>query len=307
MSLLKLDYPVYSLDRQLLLRAGTTLAEETLNALILSRGADDRKTHALLHYGTVKEDILALLSHPPVNAIIGDEKQISKIMKIMEQVKLVLPVLDSIDYFKKYDYYTYRHILVVFALSTLISIHLIKDYHVRIKESATGPTHDFGKICIPVSVLRKTSPLTRDERKILRHHTTAGYILLSYYLQDTGHLAVRVAKDHHERNNGSGYPSGMNLNDRAVEIVAVCDIYDALSASRPYRPISFDNRSALEEITLMAERGDVSWEVVQALVAQNRKGKPHYSECSVSLEKRGVSPPGNLYGVVADNGSMAPA
>jgi putative two-component system response regulator len=141
----------------------------------------------------------------------------------------------------------------------------------------------------------------------LRHHTTAGHILLSYYLQDTEHLAVRVAKDHHERNNGSGYPRGMNLNDRAVEIVAVCDIYDALSASRPYRPISFDNRSALEEITRMAERGDVSWEVVRALVAQNRKEKPHFSECSVSLEKRGVPPPGNLYGVVADNAAMAPA
>lgn len=299
MSLLKLDYPVYSLDRQLLLRAGTMLTEETLKTLISSRGADHRKTHVLMQYGTVKEDILALLTHPPVNTIINGEKQISEILKIMEHVKLVLPVLESIDYFKKHDSYTYRHILVVFALSTLISINLISDYHIRVRESAAGPTHDFGKICIPVSVLRKTSPLTRDERKILRHHTTAGYILLSYYLQDAEHLAVRVAKDHHERNNGSGYPSGMKLNDRAVEIVAVCDIYDALSASRPYRPISFDNRSALEEITLMAERGDVSWEVVQALVAQNRKGKPHFSECSVSLEKRGVSPPGNLYGVIA--------
>lgn len=306
MSLLKLDYPVYSLDRQLLLRAGTTLTDEMLKTLIASRGADHRETHALLQHGTVKEDILGFLTHPPVNTIINDRRQISEIMKIMEHVKLVRPVLDSIEYFKQHDAYTYRHILVVFALSTLISTNLISDYQVRIRESATGPTHDFGKICIPIGVLRKTSPLTRDERKILKHHTTAGHILLSYYLQDTEHLAVRVAKDHHERNNGSGYPSGMNLNDRAVEIVAVCDIYDALSASRPYRPISFDNRSALEEITLMAERGDVSWEVVQALVAQNRKGKPHFSECSVSLEKRGVSPPGNLYGVIADNASIPP-
>jgi HD-GYP domain-containing protein (c-di-GMP phosphodiesterase class II) len=42
---------------------------------------------------------------------------------------------------------------------------------------------------------------------------------------DIEHLTVRVAGDHHERNNGSGYPGGMNLNDRAVEIVVVCDIY----------------------------------------------------------------------------------
>lgn len=302
MSLLKLGYPVYSLDRQLLLRAGTTLTDETLKTLIASRGADHRKTHALMQYGTVKEDILTFLAHPPVNNIIHDQRQITEITKIMEHVKLVRPVLDSMEYFKMHDAYTYRHILVVFALSALISINLISDYHIRIRESAAGPTHDIGKICIPVSVLRKTSPLTRDERKLLRHHTTAGYILLGYYLQDIEQLSVRVARDHHERNDGSGYPSGIHLNDRAVEIVAVCDIYDALSASRPYRPLAYDNRSALEEITRMAERGEVSWEVVRALIAQNRKGKPHFSECTVSLEKRGAPPPGNMYGVIEDDG-----
>ena len=55
----------------------------------------------------------------------------------------------------------------------------------------------------------------------------------------------------------------------------------------------------------MAERGEVSWEVVQALVAQNRKGKPHFSECSVSLEKRGAPPPGNMYGILAENISIS--
>jgi HD-GYP domain-containing protein (c-di-GMP phosphodiesterase class II) len=306
MSILKLSYPVYSLDRQLLLRAGTTLSDETLKTFISSRGGDQRKTHALMQYGTVKEDIVYFLTHPPVNVIFSDPRQISEIMKIMEHVNLVLPVLDSIEYFKTYDAYTYRHILVVFALSALFSRNLISDYHVRIRESAAGPSHDIGKICVPIKILKKASPLTRDERNILEHHTTAGYILLSYYLQDIDHLTVRVARDHHERNNGSGYPSGMNLNDRAVEIVVICDIYDALTASRPYRPVSFDNRSALEEITLMAERGEVSWEVVQALVAQNRKGKPHFSECSVSLEKRGAPPPGNMYGIISENVSIPP-
>lgn len=306
MSILKLDYPVYSLDRQLLLRAGTTLTEETLKTLIASRGDDRRKSYPLMQYGTVKEDVRFYLAHPPINCIVNDQKRTAEIMKTMEQVRLALPVLDSVAYFKQHDPYTYRHILVVFALSTLISVNLISDYRVRISESAAGPTHDFGKICIPVKVLRKRLPLTREERKMLTHHTTAGYILLSYYLQNPDHLAVRVARDHHERNDGSGYPSGANLKDRAVEIVAVCDIYDALSASRPYRPLSYDNRSALEEITRMAERGEVSWEVVQALVAQNRKEKPHFSECCVSLEKRGAPPPGNMYGILADDPSVPP-
>jgi hypothetical protein len=82
--------------------------------------------------------------------------------------------------------------------------------------------------------------------------------------------------------------------------VAVCDIYDALTSPRPYRPVSFDNRSALEEITKMAERQEVNWDVVQALVAHNRKRKTHFTECSVSLDKRGVAPPNNVYGMLAD-------
>ena len=75
--------------------------------------------------------------------------------------------------------------------------------------------------------------------------------------------------------------------------------FSTVTSTRPYRPVSFDNRTALEHITMMAERNAVSWEVVRALVAHNRKGKPHFTECSVSLNKRGVVPQNNLYGILA--------
>jgi hypothetical protein len=72
-----------------------------------------------------------------------------------------------------------------------------------------------------------------------------------------------------------------------------------VTSTRPYRPVSFDNRTALEHITMMAERNAVSWEVVRALVAHNPKGKLHFTECSVSLNKRGIIPRNNLYGILA--------
>jgi HD-GYP domain-containing protein (c-di-GMP phosphodiesterase class II) len=81
-----------------------------------------------------------------------------------------------------------------------------------------------------------------------------------------------------------------------AEITTVCDIYDALVAQRPYRPISYDNRTALEELTWMAERGEIGWEGVQALVACNRVNKPALSEFQVSFERRGIPPENNLYG-----------
>jgi hypothetical protein len=72
-----------------------------------------------------------------------------------------------------------------------------------------------------------------------------------------------------------------------------------VTSTRPYRPVSFDNRTALEHITMMAERNAVSWEVVRALVAHKPKGKLHFPECGVSLTKTGIIPRNNLYGILA--------
>jgi HD-GYP domain-containing protein (c-di-GMP phosphodiesterase class II) len=295
-----LDYPVYSLNRHLVLPAGTVLSEKVLRALISSSIATDQQKIPFLQFETVREDILHFITQPPGDAIFSNEEDLAEVLALMDNVRFTKPILDSVRYFMEHDPYTYRHILMVFAYSTLLSKELIPNYPTRIREAATGPLHDFGKICVPVEILKKRSPLTRDERKNLEHHTRAGYVLLCYYSQDIENLAANVARNHHERRNGSGYPRGIHLNDHLVEIVAVCDIYDALTSQRPYRPVSFDNRTALEEITLMAKRNEVSWDVVQALIAHNRKKKTHFTECSVSLEKRGIVPPDNVYGILAD-------
>lgn len=303
MSVLTLLYPVHTLDNRLLLPAGTVLSEETLDELISSSSTTSHETYCLLRYGSVKEDLLKFLSQPPYQGIFTDQQQISHLMNLTEGVHIVHPVLESLDYFRQQDLYTYRHILIVFALSTLLAEDLVSDYEIRIQEAAAGPSHDFGKVCVPIDILRKSDALTRTERGVLEHHSAAGYVLLSYYHQDTQNLTAKVARDHHERKDASGYPRGILLVDHMVEIVAVADVYDALISPRPYRPISYDNRTALEEITAMAEQNQIGWEVVRALVAHNRKAAPHYSECTLSAEKRGTPPPGNLHGVIAQEKS----
>jgi HD-GYP domain-containing protein (c-di-GMP phosphodiesterase class II) len=90
------------------------------------------------------------------------------------------------------------------------------------------------------------------------------------------------------------------VNDYLVDIIIVSDIYDALISQRPYRIDSYDNRTAIEEITTMAEEGKVNIKTVQALVAVNRKGSPNYKECAVSIEKRGTPPANNVYGLNSD-------
>ena len=302
MSTMKLIHEIRTLDNQVLLPAGAELTDETIESLVSSNKHTTR-TGSVLHHASVKEDLAHFLNQPPYNVIFSDQKQVSEVLDLIESVHVAVPVLQSLDYFKQHDFNTYRHILVVSALSTLLARDLVPDYQDRIHEAATGPAHDLGKVCVPLHILKKTDPLTQTERNILKQHTAAGYVLLSYYLKDSKSLTGEVARDHHERRDASGYPRAIPLTDPMVEIVTVCDVYDALISPRPYRPISYDNRTALEEITGMAERNEIGWEAVKALVALNRKTKPHYSECIVSHEKRGTSPRGNVYGITAEDES----
>jgi HD-GYP domain-containing protein (c-di-GMP phosphodiesterase class II) len=129
----------------------------------------------------------------------------------------------------------------------------------------------------------------------------AGYVLLTYFLKDENSFVAKLARDHHERRDGSGYPRGIELNNRMVEIVAIADIYDALLMPRSYRPISYDNRTALEVITKMAEYRVIGWDVLKAIIAQNRITKPNYQDIAIPEEERGKAPMGNIYGKIEDD------
>lgn len=299
---MEIHYPICTLDKQLLLREHTVISTKTIVTLISSNTHTSYKTYSLLNYGSVKKDIFDFLQQHHYPVIFAEQEKTATIMRILEDVHLILPVLESLEYFKEHDIYTYRHILMVFVLSALLSIGLLADNTDKedlIKEFLAGPAHDFGKICVPSDILRKKVPITQAERDMLEHHALAGYVLLSYYYRDRNNFFAKVARDHHERKNGSGYPRCIKLRDKLIEIVAVTDVYDALISTRHYRPVSYDNRTALEEITAMAERGQFSWKIVKALVALNRASKPHFDDCIISLKKRGMPPPHNTYGIIA--------
>lgn len=297
----RLSFPVVTLEGQVLLPAGTILTEQVLAEIAAAGRLVPREQIPLLSHGSVREDLRCCLAITPYNEIFGDSGEVDALMARMDMVSLPLPLLYSLDYFRAQDFHTYRHILTVFALSMLVGEDLIPGYHERPGRIMAGPTHDFGKICIPLPILKKSSPLTRMERSVLNNHPLAGQVLLSYYLGDHHHPAVIVARDHHERRDGSGYPRGISALEPIVELVAACDVYDALMSPRPYRPLAYDNRTALEELTVLAEQGKLGWECVTALVARNRRGQPPAKEVVVSRDRRGTPPVGNCYGTLAED------
>jgi len=295
----RLNYPVHTLDGQLLLAAGTRIDDVTLKQ-VAATGQGRYQSKPLLGHKSVRQDLQRYMSGQPYGVIFGDPEGQCELWTRMEEVNVITPCLEALDYFQKNDFYTYRHILMVFALTTLLVRDLIPDCRDWLRESFASPTHDIGKTCVPLKVLRKTTPLTRSEHRRLKHHPLAGYVLLCHYLGDHNHLAARVARDHHERKNGSGYPRGITETDPMVEIITVCDIYDALVSPRPYRPTCYDNRSALEEISRLAERGEIGWYVVKALVAHNRQVSYDPDKIWVSDQMRGTQPAQNTYGTLLD-------
>jgi len=100
-----------------------------------------------------------------------------------------------------------------------------------------APTHDTGKIGIPGSILRKPGKLDAEEWEVMKTHTRIGHGILSRSEAPLFQMAAEVALYHHERWDGSGYPDGLagEAIPEAARIVAVADVFDALTMERPYK------------------------------------------------------------------------
>lgn len=101
-----------------------------------------------------------------------------------------------------------------------------------------GALHDVGKVGVSPALLRKPGPLTDEERRRVERHTEIGFRLLARARAPLLQTAARVAGEHHEWWNGRGYPRGRSGEEIApgARIVAIADVYDALTSHRPYRP-----------------------------------------------------------------------
>ncbi|MGI9658083.1 MAG: HD domain-containing phosphohydrolase [Gaiellaceae bacterium] len=114
-----------------------------------------------------------------------------------------------------------------------------------------APLHDVGKIAVPDEILLKPGSLSQSERATMEEHALLGHRILDGSGAELLHLAVTIALTHHERYDGTGYPQGLRGDDIPIEgrIVAVADVFDALTSDRVYRgAMTYD-----EALELMAQ------------------------------------------------------
>jgi len=132
---------------------------------------------------------------------------------------------------------TGAHIERIGRFSTLLAEQIGMDPEFCARLSHAAPLHDVGKVAIPDAILLKPGPLTPAERAIVETHAEEGYRLVRGSSSSILDMAATIALSHQEKWDGSGYPRGLAGEAIPIEgrIVAVADVFDALTSDRVYR------------------------------------------------------------------------
>lgn len=249
--------PIYTRDGHLLINEGTIVSYEILSKL---------KKHNINYYQTLTD----ITSANKADDLIEEEKlttSVKVVKSVFEEVManddkgvkasipedyvvLIKNVIDAlmdtlyssedllytVTELIESDDYTYRHSVNVTILSILTAkaMHYTED---EIKEIALGALlHDIGKALVKNGLIQKTEKLTKDEQIEIKKHPELGYELVKD-MDILPRSVKNIIQLHHEKLDGSGYPSGISglKIPKYVRLVTVCDMYDALTTNRKYR------------------------------------------------------------------------
>jgi putative two-component system response regulator len=136
-----------------------------------------------------------------------------------------------------HDDATGEHCYRVGRMSSLLAADYGVDEHTCFLMDLAARMHDIGKLAVPDSILLKPGRLTAEERAIMETHATAGADLLAESKIPQMYVAEEIARYHHERFDGTGYPARLkgSMIPLAARIASLADVFDALTHARPYK------------------------------------------------------------------------
>lgn len=182
------------------------------------------------------------LRHPHARrpfAAVSSLTDITSIRESVEELKAArFADLERLALTAEYrDDQTHRHTLRVAITAERIAAELSLDEETRTTIRHAAPLHDVGKIGIPDSILLKPGRLTSEEFEEMKTHTTIGARILGDSDFPTLRMGREIALTHHERWDGQGYPAGLRGEAIPIagRIVAVADVFDAITHARPYK------------------------------------------------------------------------
>lgn len=166
---------------------------------------------------------------------VNKQELLDNVAALIGRQQTTIDIFDMLHNMRQVDDSTYAHCLNVALISRMIGkwLHFSKEELDTL--TLAGLLHDIGKTKIPDEILNKDSKLTDEEFNLIRQHPQFGYDILKMQPLDS-HIK-KAALLHHERCDGSGYPMGLTLDeiDDYALIIAIADVYDAMTAARSYR------------------------------------------------------------------------
>lgn len=149
-----------------------------------------------------------------------------------------LQIIQSLGHAAEYkDNETGRHVIRMSHFSRILALALGASEELAENVFHAAPMHDIGKIGIPDNILKKPGKLEKDEWEVMKQHPAIGAKIIGKHHNSLLKLAGDIALNHHEKWDGSGYPNGLKGEQivREARIVAIADVFDALTTERPYK------------------------------------------------------------------------
>jgi len=291
-----LSKTIYGRNGEIWLTAGTVLNKnyvEKLNLLRLngiyiqddqSQEIEAKDVISEKLRSTARKVIKEVFIHAPTEKFVEEDSKLVNTLindivdDIIKNKQLMVNLVDL----KFFDDYTFYHSVNVAVLSIImgISLNFLRDRLYDLGISAL--LHDIGKVFIKKNILDKPGPITHEEFYEIKRHTVLGYT----YLKDKFKLEEKLclgALQHHEKYDGTGYPHGLKGNSISIfgRIIAIADVFDALTSERPYRKSLLPS----EAIEFIMSNGGASFDLYLVRVFL-RKIAPYPSGTIVRLSDR---------------------
>ncbi|MCV2349192.1 HD-GYP domain-containing protein [Paucibacter sp. Y2R2-4] len=200
----------------------------------LSMGAEVERAAQVVNRS--RQAVLSLFGEARMGRAVDTEQCLPIVEEVADSVARNPSALISLARLKTKDNYTYMHSVAVCALMVSLARRLGLDEAQSREAGLAGLLHDIGKMAMPQDVLNKPGQLSESEFNVIRTHPERGFEMLKQGAAVPA-AALEVCLHHHEKIDGSGYPH--QLQGEQISLLArmgaVCDVYDAITSTRPYK------------------------------------------------------------------------
>ncbi|BEV18078.1 HD-GYP domain-containing protein [Herbaspirillum sp. DW155] len=183
-----------------------------------------------------RSTVLTMFSEARMGKTIDIKDAAGLVTEITASVARNADALISLARLKTADDYTYMHSVAVCAMMISLAHQLGMPPEQTRQAGMAGLLHDVGKTAVPLEILNKPAKLTDEEFACVRSHPLHGHGILRQ-IDGIGEAALDVSLHHHEKIDGTGYPSRLKGDGISImaRMGAVCDVYDAITSNRPYK------------------------------------------------------------------------